>query len=1131
MMSNFVNSGNAFGENLHRDTDTNLGISHSENNNDSYNSIAPGNCDRTLGENSRKNSMPPEKIGNSSHGRGKFNPTNRRNPCPVCNDTSGKCRTTDTDLLLCMSLEGDQPGFAYKGKTKDGMWSKFYPEGDFVPAPRNFTPPKPEPIALAPSDRHYWNQKLLNSLKLNPQDRADCHRRGISDQQIADWGIKSVSRYQQLTEKFPVNLPGVSGDGRSLINASAGYLTPVRDVDGFIVGFQIRTQDQNNRYKWLSSTENPVKISGELPLAVFPNGSGVALVEGTGAKPFLLSARLGVTAIGAAGGNFASSPHTLSRTLKVLQAASVIFYPDAGAVKNKHVLTQYRNTFDLLESLGCSYQIAWWGQVEKTNQDIDELEDLSKIRLISRDEFEAIAPEFLDIDKNREQDQESFIHKIFGNFREFTGRGKKPKPQPGFDVQPLPLGEIVEFAQGDRLATIQRGIEQGYKYILDKTVAGGGKSHTLAKFEPANFGVEKLIYVNTNHRNTPVAALQEWPDLTPRHHGLIKKLNPDGTIALRRVKAGENPDVAGNCHKAPLFAALANKNYRDFQTSADSPICGSCHLANACKVTTGKGFGYRSMRRSELQNSRLRAAPESIQPELVTAAGLLWDDQSLSISKTIKVTAQEIEATLGAIALDAHELIPAVAPLVKSLLSLMAEKHHHGLGETEIKKRLAMPTEFDAEQVYEFFKQRIEADLEKLNPVSEHGVALADLPKNLQKHFRDSLGEASSKVDSFIANWLLPLWEALTRVNHGSFRIDSGVLTITAPNNHDRELARAAKFNLIFDATKHPVDLAAELGCDVAEILVIRQKTPPVKNLKVVQITGVTGLTGDRSELALSRLAALKTALGSLHTNLGVIDRLAYIGDGEGAWFRDHRGSNAFIKNDALLAIGDPIMNLGAMQADYKIRYGYYPELEEAGFTAFVARRVQSEMIQAMERLRSHQRPEEQLTFYAVTERDLSFLGLPVAQRTAFEITPEAGELREQWTYKTQAAARVLLGQGQKLTQENLAKLMECCQAQIVKISKLFGGWSALKKLLQSLLEIPYRDRNNLQPDWGWFATEYLLALEKDLQLEENFANFDLEFFAELVKSAGDRAYLALAGLNPLAKGRLLGLILKSDRP
>jgi AcrR family transcriptional regulator len=83
--------------------------------------------------------------------------------------------------------------------------------------------------------------------------------------------------------------------------------------------------------------------------------------------------------------------------------------------------------------------------------------------------------------------------------------------------------------------------------------------------------------------------------------------------------------------------------------------------------------------------------------------------------------------------------------------------------------------------------------------------------------------------------------------------------------------------------------------------------------------------------------------------------------------------------------------------------------------------RVEADIEQAMERLRSLIRQEEQLTFYFVGDYDLSFLGVPVEQVEAFLIAPEADTAAQITRWKIQEAFGQLTGSGEKITQRKLA--------------------------------------------------------------------------------------------------------------
>jgi hypothetical protein len=254
-------------------------------------------------------------------------------------------------------------------------------------------------MPAAERDKHYrW---ILSQLDLHPEDRQDLIRRGYTDEQIERAGHKSVEKWQKLPGKLPLNLPGVNRHGDRLITHTAGYLCPIPDVDGLIVGFQVRKRhlapDDDQRYYFLSQNGS-IRIDDQLPLAVFQpieqKGDHYEIVEGVGAKPFLACDRLGVPVIGAAGGNWASSAIHLKNSLQELGAKpgdKVVLAADAGSPKNPSVLRQYKRTVSVLEQKGYQPFIRWWGQVDKSHPDIDELESFEAHEFITPKQFFDIA--------------------------------------------------------------------------------------------------------------------------------------------------------------------------------------------------------------------------------------------------------------------------------------------------------------------------------------------------------------------------------------------------------------------------------------------------------------------------------------------------------------------------------------------------------------------------------------------------------------------------------------------------------------------------------------------------------------------------------------------------------------------
>jgi hypothetical protein len=263
--------------------------------------------------------------------------------------------------------------------------------------------------SLSAVERDQQYRALLAQLTLHADDRADLVKRGFTHEQIETSGFKSVESYQKLQSQFSELLPGVAPGGKGLIVRNAGYLCPVRNADGLIVACQVRLRalptGESNRYRWLSANGQTLhfypegcRVEGELPLAVFrPQGKpeGIALSEGTGVKSFLVSQRLNLLTIGAAGGQWTSSLELFRQSLEKAKAEVegnlIKIFPDAGDILNQSVMRRWQRVIASLEEWGWSVVVGWWGQREKSHPDIDELEDYSRVEFISPNEFLKIA--------------------------------------------------------------------------------------------------------------------------------------------------------------------------------------------------------------------------------------------------------------------------------------------------------------------------------------------------------------------------------------------------------------------------------------------------------------------------------------------------------------------------------------------------------------------------------------------------------------------------------------------------------------------------------------------------------------------------------------------------------------------
>jgi len=368
----------------------------------------------------------------------KFTPTTKRNgACEICDDESGKCRRHE-DIHLCMTFAdakfGEiQNGFKCIKPDKGKGWAVFkidhsqeWSDEQHRDWKANAQARKQRRVldaearkkrSLVAEERDRLYRQLLNELSLHPDDRADLKRRGFSNSQTELSGVKSVSQYQQLQSQYPELLPGIETGGQQLINLGTGYLFPIRNKDGLIVGCQIRLRSlptgQKNRYRWLSGGEEKGHVphffpkggnpEGELPLAICrpeTQSPFVGLAEGTGAKPNLVALRWGMFTIGAAGGQWLASEATFREALEIGITESggdscIRVFPDAGDVLNQSVAARWEKLILTLQGWGYSVLVGWWNQRTKTDPDIDELtpEQFAQIRYLEPKDFSAIISE------------------------------------------------------------------------------------------------------------------------------------------------------------------------------------------------------------------------------------------------------------------------------------------------------------------------------------------------------------------------------------------------------------------------------------------------------------------------------------------------------------------------------------------------------------------------------------------------------------------------------------------------------------------------------------------------------------------------------------------------------------------
>jgi len=1092
---------------------------------------------------------------NSNFRRGRFTPTRRGNPCKICGDTKGKCRETDS-ILLCMSFTDAWsasaiPGYKFIGSTKDGLWGKFVEDDgqnwtqqqreewrrdiELKRQQRAASEAQRRSQSLPAKERDRLYQNLLNQLTLHPNDRADLERRGLTPEQIVAGGFRSVEQWQKLSEELFYQLPGVNLDGLSL-NTQPGYLCPIRDIDGLIVGFQLRLRhaEQGGRYRWLTGATRkrpngptPHLPNGELPLAVHKPDtlklSTIGMTEGTGVKPFITSQRLGQVVIGAAGGQFASSPHTLKITLAQLSAELgtkiINFYVDAGSISNYHVTRQYEQNWRLMEQWGYTIQVVWWEQVDKDAPDIDELtpQQLGQITYITTAKFLAIANDYSFGFSKLQEFQRSF-QSLIGRLRpkpKGFGTPSKPKkalpqkvtlkykpgniPLPGTGQKP----PLVEFKAGYRLLLLQELVEKGWHDILDTSQPGLGKSHDAGIAIPEAFGNERFWYFTRESRNPTTATIEaNYTPVAVRNDGLVvdpTRKTPLGNPYLRWPQAHEEAMTEGNCFRTPLFRELQEKNIPNTQ-GCESPICQGCHLLHACRGSSGSGYGFRHERQESLKCDRLRAHPESApttEDFNFSQDGAFWDEamQILEPMQSLSLKLTEFDQTMAQLELDlpeVHSCLKSVRTALRPILAGKIPQPHYGFSDSVVMEMLGTLPDNLAQmiQTVEDWEMNLlsldflaeKPDGIELKSVEQKFKSLARLAN--KKLRQDSYRETRQQVREEVSlRWLLAFLQAWQRCNgdweKASFRIENGTLIIFWPSLRHSEVAKAMQWNCYQDATANRKYLAYVLNINPKTIIQIEQEIPKTDNLQVIQVNDLGLLGKNRSELAQSRVEALRKELKHRHPDIGFLDHKSQAQEGDGWWFNHNRGSNQFKELSAIASVGTPYQNIGHAQALYTCLTGNRDtNRDDPGFSGFIQWLTDAEFIQCAGRLRAHLRPNQQLTYYAITNYPLP-TPLNAQVMEAAELTIEAGAPTQKAWYKIVTAAQAFWDDnGRVPTQKDLATATGVKQPHISKLASQFaGGWKRWIKIFQSLLDDSYRSGNisfPLDKEIQWVGESYL---------------------------------------------------------
>lgn len=921
------------------------------------------------------------------------------NPCQVCHSgTKGCSSDTQTNLFLC---RGEHLDSSFQLVKEDAEWKTYAKTGDkSLPFTTTKTTkkqqPKSEIFKLTPQELSSLLEKLFDGLTLSEHHKAQLADRGLSDSQIVSFKFRSVT-YGQRLPVVSGNIPGSTQDG--FWYKPSALLIPCFSLLGKIVGYQVAPDDRKEgtpKYFWAAHTDKATKklintshirfkagdeLVEELPLTCVIDKSATTLYLTEGIlKPVVTAAKLGISVLGSAV-NFSSCKEQVKRIVQKTAIDKVIFLADAGSSLNSGVIAKIEDAGLLFAQLGLNLEVADWGQLaDKELSDPDEISVdtfnsaktycYRKLLLnpIGDLEIDSVAQSFVELLKENDTIGTTVAYVHNQPNKEFN-----PETAPtAFDNK---LGDVYNHASGDIESVLATAKENGYKYVLNLSPTGGGKSHFAGLMNEENIGFESMIYLTTQPGLPSTTTIEDNFILHPSRNSVSyvdsTKKTPRGQDYLKRKQdTSLDIPVAGNCSYSDL-------QLEHHAAGSQVVLCKRCPLAKKCKTEFVAGSHGFLFQKAELEaEPRRRMHPNSMTQKLVDDNTLLIVDEvsaTLEFTQQVQLTTKDLPI-FEELEFDLHEdfrLVGIAAQIIR--------------GKEKVESQYGMQKhEFQQAYGTHFGLNDIAHDLAKVQAaINEDRAKFGETPI---REVKSLICRALSGADNTV-----------------SFTVEKGLMTITSVNRRLQNSLQDAGMVYMMDATADIRYLAAFLEVDPTEIFVISQHRGSTENLEIKQITSL-GKLGNiaRSSALKEKIQLTKDAIKARHSNnIGIVDHKKHANKDEETLthFVGARGSNAFQDKEAMLVFGTANPHVGSVICDYEVVYQTtVKDTFELAFSQHYNALKQAEQLQTIGRLRSNRRLDCSLTIYFATNTSLAFLknsGYNVSVVNGADLHPEIATQKE----------------------------------------------------------------------------------------------------------------------------------------
>lgn len=652
---------------------------------------------------------------------------------------------------------------------------------------------------------------------------------------------------------------------------------------------------------------------------------------------------------------------------------------------------------------------------------------------------------------------------------------------PKSNYKPGKLNETegpIKFEKGQRAHLYSEANALGYKFILDKSGTGEGKTHDAANMNPDNFDFGSEI--NENNEEIPIrgqlALFASEPDKLPI------QMDSDWT---RLPKITKN-----TCSYAEARSALSRKGIGGSggQGQKDSnPFCQQCEKLFHCRNGSGEGYGQKYQMKEALASPKIYGHHKGLPREDNSKTIAVFDEFSKVVppTETTSIGLKELSKTLERLEqrdclLDAYNLpndhlyddLKFLKFLIPYLNGNKQVPYPHGVNLAEMRQKY-LP---------DWSESKIQQIIE----------AVDQLEEQWQEHDLKQIHKSNTAEDvNFIVDepWLGRVLKILFGYSSGALRIgkqksktDDGkdklsepMLLITETNDSAINKTKSFRMAVLLDATLTKQDLVFQYGLDPEEILEVEQVPTQTPNLKIKQLTNAGLNTSQRSQAGQQRKEQISSAIQSKHSQVGIIDYRQHAIDGELHHFRSGdegaRGSNKFQDKDALISFGVPYPAVNNVLDSYQSITGESVDnpWQHEGFNKYYKQLIQKEIVQEVGRLRANLRPNQALTVYMINDLDpfdLSFLGqlgLEVTRQPIWHIAPELKPKQNQYLEQLAHFFASLYHRSHnilKAKQKDAAVALDCKASALSRLVKELGGWIQLKQKINNLFFKAKRDVN-----------------------------------------------------------------------